>query len=106
MATISSNAKLSKRYTNHKIKGTTATTMKAAGHRLEEIALITKNKNLVSLKLYLAKPTIQDKENCPNSLCMYGGANSAMEKQSRCPKTPPEPNMLSQLSMMTSTPPS
>ena len=46
MACISEHAQLSKCYTNHKIKGTIATAMKKAGHILEEIAFMTKHKDL------------------------------------------------------------
>ena len=71
MAIISQSANLSKRYTNHKIKGATATAMKKAGHTLEEIAFMTKHKNLESLKLYLAKLTMEEKENFSKLLCNY-----------------------------------
>ena len=51
MKEISEAAKLSKIYTNHSIRKTTATGMHRQGFSLQEIANVTKHKNLDSLKV-------------------------------------------------------
>ena len=53
MATISKTASLSKQYTKHCIRKTTATGMKRQGFDLKEIANVTKHKNLQSLENYI-----------------------------------------------------
>ena len=82
MAAISQKANLSKRYTNHKIKGTTATVMKNAGHSLDEIATVTHHKNLESLKCYLAKPTLEDKVNFSKTLSKFGQSDKCDKVES------------------------
>ena len=57
MSEITQQAKLSKKYTNHQVRKTTATAMKRSGYSLQEIANVTKHKNLDCLKHYLAAPT-------------------------------------------------
>ena len=53
MKDISEAAKLSKIYTNHCIRKTTATAMKRQGFDLNQISHVTKHKNLDSLKHYI-----------------------------------------------------
>ena len=72
MSDISKKAKLSKNYTNHTVRKTTATAMKRSGFSLQEIANVTKHKNLESLKHYLAAPTHEEKESYSNALHDYG----------------------------------
>ena len=57
MKVISTVANLSKTYTNHQIRKTTATGMRRSGFTLEQIANVTKHKNLDSLKHYVDAPT-------------------------------------------------
>ena len=54
MSEISTKAKLSKNYTNHGIRKTTATAMDRSGFSLQQITNITKHKNLQSLKHYIS----------------------------------------------------
>ena len=72
MKTISKAAKLSRIYTNHQIRKTTATGMKRSGFSLEQIANVTKHKNLDSLKHYLNAPTLEEKHNYNEGLFNYG----------------------------------
>ena len=62
MKDISTAAKLSKEYTNHCIRKTTATAMKRSGFDMNEIRNVTKHKNLDSLKHYIGGPTYQEKK--------------------------------------------
>ena len=55
MSDISTKADLSKNYTNHGIRKTTVTAMKRSGFSLQEIANVTKHKNLESLKHYISR---------------------------------------------------
>ena len=64
--TVSGLSGLNYIYTNHCIRGTTATGMKHKGHTLVEIAHALKHKNLESLKHYV--PTLKHKENFSKSL--------------------------------------
>ena len=59
MKTISEAAGLSKVYTNHCIRHTTATVMHKSGRTLKEISTVTKHKNLQSLECYINKLTLQ-----------------------------------------------
>ena len=72
MTEISKKAKLSRVYTNHAVRKTTATAMKRSGFSLEEIANVTKHKNIECLKHYLAAPTHAEKEKYSNALLNYG----------------------------------
>ena len=45
--------------------------MKTFGYSLQEIASVSKHKNLESLKLYIQKPTLEDKQNFSDSLFEY-----------------------------------
>ena len=71
MKEISKKAKLSKIYTNHQIRKTTATAMYKSGFGLKEISNVTKHKNLDSLKHYIGGPTYKDKENYNQALLQY-----------------------------------
>ena len=72
MKEISKAAGLSREYTNHQIRKTTATGMRKSGFTLEQIAHVTKHKNLDSLKHYMDGPTLSDKENYNEGLLRYG----------------------------------
>ena len=71
MKTISKNAKLSKMYTNHCIRKTTATGMHCQGYSLKEIANVTKHKNLQSLENYISGPNQNDKQGYSSALFDY-----------------------------------
>ena len=71
MKTISTNAKLSKMYTNHCIRKTTATGMHRQGYSLKEIANVTKHKNLQSLENYISGPNHTDKQGYSTALFDY-----------------------------------
>ena len=71
MKTISEKAKLSKIYTNHCIRKTTATGLHHQGFNLKEIANVTKHKNLQSREHYIGGPTHGDKENYYGALFDY-----------------------------------
>ena len=71
MKELSEKASLSCIYTNHKIRKTTATGLQRSGSTLEQIAHVTKHKNLDSLKHYVDKPTLCDKENYNDGLFNY-----------------------------------
>ena len=82
MSTISKEAKLSKRYTNHCIRKTTATGMKKQGFDLREIANVTKHKNIQSLENYIAGPTHSEKENYSEALFNYTHNNENKKRKS------------------------
>ena len=71
MKEISTNAKLSKVYTNHCICKTTTTAMKRQGFDLNEIQNVIKHKNLDSLKHYISGPTYKEKQNYNKALLNY-----------------------------------
>ena len=72
MKDISAQAKLSKIYTNHQIRKTTATGLHRSGFSLQQIVNITKHKNLDSLKHYMEKPTLTEKHTYNQGLFQYG----------------------------------
>ena len=82
MKTIPKQANLSKTYTNHSIRKTTATAMYRSGFSLKEISHVTKHKNLDSLKHYISGPTHTDKETYSNALFDY----ARKEKREIAPK--------------------
>ena len=79
MKEISKKANLNKIYTNHQIRKTTATGMRRSGFTLEQIAHVTKHKNLDSLKHYVDGPTMTDKENYNKGLFRYANPNHLAE---------------------------
>ena len=81
MKEISTQAKLSRSYTNHQIRKTTATGIKRSGFTLEQIAHVTKHKNLDSLKHYVDAPTLSEKQSYNEGLFNYG-----TKKMSKNPK--------------------
>ena len=83
MKEVSEKAKLSRIYTNHQIRKTTATGLRRSGFTLEQIAHVTKHKNLDSLKHYVDGPTLSDKENYNEGLFNYANPQ---------PKVPQENN--------------
>ena len=94
MKIISKNSGLSTKYTNHCLRGTTATAMYKCGYSLHDIAQVTRHKNLESLKYYLAQPTITDMENYSNSLFDYTGGKTPQNGNSQSDEdfeTPPVP---------------
>ena len=89
MKEISKQAGLSKIYTNHQIRKTTATGLHQSGFTLQEIANVTKHKNLDSLKHYISGPTMEDKQTYNDSLFCYGNKEVASKrKQDESPKIP------------------
>ena len=85
MKTISENTKLSKIYTNHCIRKTTATGMYRQGYSLKEIANETKHKNLQSLEHYINGPNHQDKTSYLNALFDYSKKTDSNQKR-QCDK--------------------
>ena len=71
MKEISKQSSLLYIYTNHCVRGTTATTMKKSGRNLPEIAHVTKHKMLESLKYYLEMPTLKVKLDYSKDLFKY-----------------------------------
>ena len=86
MSDISTKANLSKNNTNHGIRKTTVTAMKRSGFSLQQIANVTKHKNLESLKHYISAPIHEEKETYVNALHKYGTKRNAR------PLAPKEPN--------------
>ena len=94
MKEISKAAGLSTIYTNHCIRGTTATAMHRAGYSLHEIANVTKHKNIESLKYYLEKPTLEDMHKYSNSLFDYSSKKDNVptnDSDADDFQTPPKP---------------
>ena len=79
MKTISEKANLSKMYTNHCIRKTTATGLRRQGFDLKDIANVTKHKNLQSLEHYIGGPTHQEKENYSDALFTYSHGKRSNE---------------------------
>ena len=68
---ISKRAMLSTTYTNHCIRGTTATALKKLGFSIPEIASVTKHRNFQSLEHYLEKPSLEERGRFSESLFQY-----------------------------------
>ena len=85
MKDISKAAKLSKEYTNHCIRKTTATALKRQGFDLNEISHVTKHKNLDSLKHYIGGPSYTDKRRYNDAM-----ANYASNDTNPLPQPPPK----------------
>ena len=77
-------------YTNHCVRGTTATAIKCAGHDLPEIAKVTHHQNLESLKYCLEKLTLEDKQKHSNDLFKYTTSDINDNSDMTC-LTPPPP---------------
>lgn len=71
MKSISKKAGLSRIYTNHKIRSTTATAMHKSKFNLKEIQNVTKHKNIQSLDRYISGPTLEEKEKYSTALYSY-----------------------------------
>ena len=76
MKQILKAAKLSKIYTNHQIRKTTATALHRSGYNLNEVANVTKHWNL-----YVAGPSYEDKRGYNTALKNYA-MNPQQEKRS------------------------
>ena len=87
---ICENSGINMIYTNHCLRGMTATAMHKSGYSLHDITQVTKHKNLESLKSYLAKLTIDDMQNYSNSLFDYT-SNENKENSDDDFKNPPVP---------------
>ena len=83
MKEISKKANLSRIYTNHQIRKTTAIGMHQEGFSLQEIAHVTKHKNLDSLKHYVPAPSLLDKQRYNDGLFSYGNPDKMMEKATK-----------------------
>ena len=81
MSEISKKAELSRVYTNHQIRKTTATAMYRSGFGLKEISHVTKHKNLDSLKHYVDGPTHSDKHQYNDALYKYAQKSPAASKR-------------------------
>ena len=81
MKDISEFSGLTTVYTNHCVRGTTATAMHRSGYSLHDIAQVTRHKNIESLKYYLEKPTIENMKNYSNSLFKYASNDKGKENQ-------------------------
>ena len=71
MKIISAEAGLSRMYTKHQIRKTTSTGLLKQGHSLQEIAHVTRHKNIESLKHYISQPSYEDKARYAKSLYQY-----------------------------------
>lgn len=71
MKEISKKAELSRVYTNHEIRSTTATAMHRSDFSLKEMQNVTKHKNIQSLERYVSGPTLKDKEKYSTALYQY-----------------------------------
>ena len=71
LSVISERSNLKTRYTNHCLRGTTATAMKKQGFSITEIASVTKHRNQESLKHYLDLNSFDDKTKYSSSLFDY-----------------------------------
>ena len=76
MKEISKEANLSKTYTNHCIRKTTATALHRKGFGLNDIKNVTKHKNIDSLKHYIGAPTYKEKQNYNSALLSYAENNN------------------------------
>ena len=90
MKEISKNAELSREYTNHQIRKTTATGMRKTGFTFEQIAHVTKHKNLDSLKHYVDGPSLTDKENYNDGLFRYAQPNQPNTSKNSEQEKPPQ----------------
>ena len=93
MSEIAKSAELSRNYTNHQIRKTTATAMYHQGFDLHEISHVTKHKNLDSLKYYVAGPMHSDKERYNQGLFSYAQNDENQDKRKQ--QTPQEPEATS-----------
>ena len=87
MKEISKKANLSKIYTNHQIRKTTATGMHKEGFSFEQIANVTKHKNLDSLKHYISGPTLNEKQSYNEGLFNYGNPEQNQNRSQKRPQT-------------------
>lgn len=90
MDVISKRANLSRVYTNHQIRKTTATGMKKEGANTKRIADQLKQKNLQALQNYLDTPTLEEKQENADMLFNYSHNRTPLNKQ----PPPKEANVL------------
>ena len=76
MKTIGQRADLSRPYTNHCIRGTSATALYKQGLNLQQVADVTGHRNLESLKFYLERPSKEDKAKASDALYQYSAGGS------------------------------
>lgn len=88
LSEISEYAGLSKRYTNHCIRSTTVHAMKKQDCTIPEMAFVLKHKSLESIKSYIGKPTLEDKEEIADKLFDFASNENENDVQ---PSTPPAP---------------
>lgn len=89
---ISKKANLSTMYTNHCIRGTTATALKKLGFSIPEIASVTKHRNFQSLEHYLEKPSLEERGRFSKSLFQYA-SNQTPSNSSASDVTEPDRNV-------------
>ena len=103
MADIRHAAGLNYIHTTDCSRGTTATCIKKAGYSLEEITWAQKHKNLESLKRYLAKPSMEDKENLSNDPFKATGDSDSDSDDANSFNPPPPPKKKKQKKNVAST---
>lgn len=93
MALLSVKANLSRRYTNHELRKTTATGMKLGGIPIPDIAHHLKHKDIQTLSHYLNKPTIVKKKRNAAALHKYTVSERNQEEPMNAPdkESNPEP---------------
>ena len=88
---ISRDAGLSREYTNHCLKASTATILKRAGVECQDIMSVTGHKNVASLNSYAEGPSNAQRAKMSNILGLYG--KKAKPGASATVSTPPADNM-------------
>ena len=87
MSDISKAAELSRIYTNHCIRATTATALHQAGVESNRIAYVTGHRSTDSLKHYISGPSEKQKKNASEILHSYGDIqdnDSCMPQKQSC----------------------
>lgn len=77
MKSISQEAGLSRTYTNHSVRATTATILANAGIESRDICAVTGHRNESSLKSYVSAPTLHKRHNMSHILHCFGKENTA-----------------------------
>lgn len=97
MKEISALTNLPKLYTNHKLRGTTATVMESK-FGLSKTVHVTQHKSYESLRAYLAKPTIKEREEYSSALFNYGQQDTSNDPPV-APVKSPQPAKTKKLSL-------
>lgn len=89
LPTICEKVHLQRKYTNHCLRGTTATAMKKLGYSVVDIANVTNHKSHQSLSSYLERATLEDRRNYCNSLFTFTGEDSHSAESTLCTQDTP-----------------